>query len=82
MAYDVSLRTHEIGIRMALGAQQSSIFKMILAKGARLLAAGIVIGLLASFGLTRFIASQVPGFLRRREENAKNCKCAHRKLSH
>jgi len=61
MAYTVSQRTHEIGIRMALGAQQSSILKMILAKGARLLAAGIVIGLLASFGLTRFMASQIWG---------------------
>ena len=61
MAYAVSLRTHEIGIRMALGAAPGNILKMVLAKGVKLIAAGLVIGLLASFGLTRFIASQVWG---------------------
>jgi putative ABC transport system permease protein len=61
MAYTVSLQTHEIGIRMALGAQQTSVLKVILAKGARLIAAGIVIGLVASYGLTRFLASQIWG---------------------
>ena len=61
MAYTVSLQTQEIGIRTALGAQQASILKMILAKGASLLAVGIVIGLLASYGLTRFLASQIWG---------------------
>jgi predicted permease len=61
MAYTVSLQTHEIGIRMALGGQQSIILKMILAKGARLLAAGMVIGLSASFALMRFLASQIWG---------------------
>ena len=61
MAYTVSLRTHEIGIRMALGAAQAGILKMVLKKGFRLIAAGIVIGLLVSFGLTRFIASQIWG---------------------
>jgi predicted permease len=61
MAYTVSLRTHEIGIRMALGAAQGSILKMVLTKGFRLIASGVVIGLLASLGLTRFIASQIWG---------------------
>src|SRR6266576_1252841 len=61
MAYTVSLQTHDIGIRMALGAEQASVLKMILAKGARLIAAGIVIGLCASLALTRFLASQVWG---------------------
>src|SRR5580658_7792293 len=61
MAYTVSLQTQEIGIRMALGAQQSSILQMILTKGARLLAAGILLGLFASYGLTRFLASQIWG---------------------
>jgi putative ABC transport system permease protein len=61
MAYTVSLQTHEIGIRTALGAQQANILKMILAKGASLLAVGIIIGLLASYGLTRFLASQIWG---------------------
>jgi putative ABC transport system permease protein len=61
MAYTVSLQTQEIGIRMALGAQQSSILQMILTKGARLLAIGILLGLFASYGLTRFLASQIWG---------------------
>jgi ABC-type antimicrobial peptide transport system permease subunit len=61
MAYTVSLQTHEIGIRIALGAQQANILKMILAKGMRLVAAGIMIGLFASYGLMRFLASQIWG---------------------
>jgi putative ABC transport system permease protein len=61
MAYTVSLQTHEIGIRMALGAQQGDILKMILVKGLRLIAAGIVVGLVASYGATRLIASQIWG---------------------
>jgi putative ABC transport system permease protein len=61
MAYTVSLRVHEIGIRMALGAQQQGILKMILAGGLHLIAAGIIIGVSASFVLTRFLASQLWG---------------------
>jgi putative ABC transport system permease protein len=61
MAYTVSLQTHEIGIRMALGAQQNNVLSMVLRKGMRLIAAGILIGLLASFGLTRLLASQIWG---------------------
>ena len=61
MAYNVSLQTHEIGVRMALGAQQDSILKMVLASGARMVAVGIIIGIFASYGLTRFLASQVWG---------------------
>jgi putative ABC transport system permease protein len=61
MAYTVTLQTHEIGIRMALGAAQGDILKMVLAKGFRMIAAGVLIGLLASFALTRFIASQIWG---------------------
>ncbi len=61
MAYTVSLQTHEIGVRMAIGAQQRNILIMVLAKGARLLAAGILLGLFVSYGLTRFMASQIWG---------------------
>jgi len=61
MAYTVSLHTHEIGIRIALGAAQNNILKMVLTKGLALIAAGVVIGLLASLWLTRFIASQIWG---------------------
>jgi predicted permease len=61
MAYTVSLRTHEIGIRMALGAQQQKILSMVLSKGMRLVAAGVFVGILTSYALTRLIASQVWG---------------------
>ncbi len=61
MAYTVSLQTHEIGVRMALGAQQNGILKMVLTRGARMVATGILIGLFASYALTRFLASQVWG---------------------
>lgn len=61
MAYTVSLRTQEIGVRMALGAQKRDVLRMVIGKGFVLLAAGICVGLLASFGLTRFLASQIWG---------------------
>ncbi len=61
MAYTVSLRTQEIGVRMALGAQQGEILKMVLRSGMALIVAGIAIGLFASYGLTRFLASQIWG---------------------
>jgi putative ABC transport system permease protein len=59
MAYTVSLRTHEIGVRVALGAQPRDVLKLVLRRGLRLIAAGVVIGLLAATALTRFLASQL-----------------------
>jgi putative ABC transport system permease protein len=61
MAYSVSLRTQEFGIRMALGAQQRDILGMVVRRGAVLIATGIVIGMFASYWLTRFLASQIWG---------------------
>jgi predicted permease len=61
MAYTVALQTHPIGVRMALGAQRSDVLTMVLWQGLRLISVGIVIGVLASLGLTRFLASQLPG---------------------
>jgi putative ABC transport system permease protein len=61
MAYTVALQTHEIGVRMALGAQHGNVLIMVLWKALRLIAAGILIGVLASLGLTRLLASQVQG---------------------
>jgi len=61
MAYSVSLRTHEIGVRMAIGAQQSRIVRLVLLGGLRLVALGTVLGLAASFALARFFASQISG---------------------
>jgi putative ABC transport system permease protein len=61
MAYAVALQTHEIGIRIALGAQRGNVLTMVLWKGLRLISAGVLIGVLASLGLTRFLASQISG---------------------
>jgi putative ABC transport system permease protein len=61
MAYAVSLQTHEIGSRMAIGAQRGDIFRMVLRKGLSLVTAGILIGLGASVALTRLIESQLWG---------------------
>jgi putative ABC transport system permease protein len=61
MAYTVALQTHEIGVRMALGAQQGNVLKMVLWKGLRLISVGMLVGVLASLGLTHFLASQIQG---------------------
>lgn len=61
MAYSVSLQTHEIGIRMALGARRGGVLAMVLGRGARLLALGIILGEFASLLLTRLLASEIWG---------------------
>jgi len=57
MAYSVQQRTQEMGIRMALGADRSRIRKLVVWNGMSLAIVGVVIGIGAAFGLTRFIAS-------------------------
>jgi predicted permease len=61
ISYVVGQRTPEIGIRMALGAERRSVIFMILSEGERMLGVGLVIGLLASLGLSRLIASMLFG---------------------
>ena len=61
MAYTVSLRTHEIGIRVALGARQANVLRLVLLNGFRLVATGIIIGFCASLAFTRLLASQISG---------------------
>jgi len=61
MSYSIAQRTREIGLRIALGAQKSDVLKMILRQGLRFVAAGLAIGLAASFVLTRVMASLLFG---------------------
>ncbi len=61
MAYTVSLQTHEIGIRMALGAQQIDVLRLVLKKGLTLILIGTTAGLVASLAMTRLMASQIFG---------------------
>jgi putative ABC transport system permease protein len=59
VSYSVVARTREIGIRVALGARGAEVLLMVMTQGVRLIAAGILGGILASFVLSRFLASQL-----------------------
>jgi putative ABC transport system permease protein len=61
MSYSVTQRTHEMGIRMALGASQDDVLKLVVGQGVRLTLLGVAIGLLISLAATRVIAGMLYG---------------------
>jgi len=61
MAYLVTQRTHEIGIRMALGAQQEDVLRLVLSYGAKLAVLGLAFGTATALALARLLGSYVPG---------------------
>ena len=61
IAYLVGQRTHEIGLRMALGAQRKDVLRLILGQGARIALVGVGIGLAAAVGLTRLMTKMLYG---------------------
>jgi predicted permease len=61
IAYLASQRTHEIGVRMALGAARWHVLQMVLREGAKLALVGVAVGVVAAFGLTRLMAKMLFG---------------------
>ena len=65
MSYSVAQRTHEIGIRMALGAKRTDVLKLVVGQGMLLTVIGVIIGLLAAYGVTQVMASLLFGITAR-----------------
>jgi ABC-type antimicrobial peptide transport system permease subunit len=65
MAYTTTQRSHEIGIRMALGARSGEVLSLVLGQGMRLVAVGLAVGLIGAWVLSRVLVSQLYGITAR-----------------
>ena len=61
VSYLVGQRTHELGVRVALGAQRSDVLRLVLNQGIKMTLAGVALGLIGAFGMTRLLAGMLFG---------------------
>jgi ABC-type antimicrobial peptide transport system permease subunit len=61
LSYTMSQRTHEVGIRIALGAESRQVVRMVVGEGIRIVAIAVAVGLVGAFGATRLLRSQLFG---------------------
>src|SRR5690606_41747429 len=78
MRYTTGQRTHEIGIRIAVGAQRGDVVRLVLRQGMAIVAAGLAIGLAAAFALTRVMRSVLFGV---RDRKSTRLNSSHVKIS-
>jgi putative ABC transport system permease protein len=64
VAHSVAQRTHELGVRMALGASSGQVLRLVVGQGLRLAAVGLAIGLVGAFGLSQLLSRLLFGIVR------------------